>query len=306
MSEPDKRSRQDYSEFDAMSTEALREILRLDSYLPEDQPSDMDAILYIMEVLAKREEEENGAADCDVEAAWQEFNRYYRPFTDDPTSLYDESGFTEDPLPEEADKDVEENPSIPEIRPTRKKSRFKFRAGVAALIAVALLVASSASASAFGYDVWSAFTKWTGEVFGFQMGKEQENPSTAKQLKTLEHDMKARGVTAKVLPTYLPEGYEVVNTQSQVQEDYIKFDCLLLSDEGSIVLSYWAYTSEKFSSEFEKNISEPEVYDSNGNTFYIMVNETDYFAAWMIDNVQCQIYGVASREELIKIIDSIK
>lgn len=43
---------QNYHLFDAMSTEDLEALLRLDSYTAEQDQQHTDAILYIMEVLA--------------------------------------------------------------------------------------------------------------------------------------------------------------------------------------------------------------------------------------------------------------
>lgn len=56
MSEATQRTGQDHSKFDNMSTAELNEYLRQDA---ERDDSDLDDVLYIMEVLAKREKEEN-------------------------------------------------------------------------------------------------------------------------------------------------------------------------------------------------------------------------------------------------------
>ena len=71
------RSNRDFSYFDKLSTEELREIIRQDSLLDENEDSDMDAILYITEVLANREKEENERNVKDVEAAWKSFKENY-------------------------------------------------------------------------------------------------------------------------------------------------------------------------------------------------------------------------------------
>ena len=54
MSEKQSRGIGDLSKYDAMTTEELEEILRLDAEAPEEQESDIEKILYIMEVLAER------------------------------------------------------------------------------------------------------------------------------------------------------------------------------------------------------------------------------------------------------------
>ena len=70
MSELNDRNRHDYSKYDEMSTEALEQILRLDFQASEDSESDIDAILYISEVIAKRKKP---SAEDDVDVAWKQF-----------------------------------------------------------------------------------------------------------------------------------------------------------------------------------------------------------------------------------------
>jgi len=63
----------DFSIFGTMSTRVLQEILYQDSILPEGEGFDPDAVLYVMQVLAQREE------GCPpVEDAWRRFNECYR------------------------------------------------------------------------------------------------------------------------------------------------------------------------------------------------------------------------------------
>lgn len=75
----------DFSAFDAMSTEALQEILRTDFFMSEGEGYGTDAVLYIMQVIAERE-----TGHPSVYEAWRIFNKYYRSNNCNGTSLYDE------------------------------------------------------------------------------------------------------------------------------------------------------------------------------------------------------------------------
>ena len=66
-------SKKDFSIFYTMSTRVLQEILYQDSILPEGEGFDQDAVLYVMQVLAQREEGRPPA-----EEAWRRFNEHYR------------------------------------------------------------------------------------------------------------------------------------------------------------------------------------------------------------------------------------
>ena len=303
MSERNKLPQQDYSKFDTMSTDTLEEILRLDAQLPEGETPDPDAILYIMEVLAQRERENESEHTPDVEAAWRSFNQNYRPYTEDTTSLYEDLDLNSEIDTCETVKNIQDAPLTSVVRPRRKWRGTGFRMGFAAMIAVAVLFASTATASALGFNIWDALAKWTGEVFGFSA--EQEESSAAKQLKVLQRDMAGHGITENVLPTYLPKGYEVVSTKSQVKSDYIRFDCLLSDGNGNIMLNYLAHSSTDFGRGFEKDITNPELYEVDGIMHYIMTNMDTYFVVWANENVECNIYGIKTVEEAKKIIDSI-
>lgn len=303
MSERNKLPQQGYSKFDTMSTDALEEILRLDAQLPEGETPDSDAILYIMEVLAQREKENESEHAPDVEAAWRSFNQHYRPYTEDAASLYEDTDINSEIDPRETVKDIQDAPLTTAVRPRRKRRGTGFRMGFAAMIAVVVLFAGTATASALGYDLWDALAKWTGEVFGFSA--EQEESPVKKQLNQLRHALEERGITENVLPTYLPEGYEVVNTKSQVKEEYVKFDCLLSDGNSSIILNYIVHLSDDFGYAFEKNLTDPVLYEIGGITHYIMSNMDSCSAVWVNDDVECNIHGIKDVGEMKKIIDSI-
>lgn len=98
MSEANRSTGQDYSVFDRMSTEELNEYLRKDSYKSSDE-SNMDEILYVMEVLAKREEQDPTCDVPDVQAAWASFIQNYYTEDGDGKSLYDFDDEDDEPEP---------------------------------------------------------------------------------------------------------------------------------------------------------------------------------------------------------------
>lgn len=89
MSESKEHFNRDFSKFDEMSTEELNEILRQDSQLPDGEDSDTDAILYIMGVIAKRNQELPSSDFGDVNHAWSSFNKNYRFASSEGCSLFD-------------------------------------------------------------------------------------------------------------------------------------------------------------------------------------------------------------------------
>lgn len=309
MSDFKKPANRDYSKFDNMSTEALNEILRQDSQLPNNEESDMDAILYIMEVIAKREAVQSTNKFTDVDTAWKVFNEKYRPTAGDGKSLYD----YDEERKEVYTSGTEVIPFKSKSCKTPNKKHGIFRVAVVAAAVLTIIFAGSMTAYAFGFDLWGAVATWTKEAFGFerveavtpqssQRSIEKEIPD---QLKELERVLSEHGVINSVLPSYLPEGYEVIDVQYNRAITSTDFVCLLEKGDSTIVLQYRLYTSEDFSSKIEKDAEDPEIVKVGNTEFYVMTNYGTYCAAWVYGNIEGLIYGLDSHDELIQIIDSI-
>jgi hypothetical protein len=174
---------------------------------------------------------------------------------------------------------------------------------VAAVIVV-VVFAGSLTAYALGYDLWGAIATWTKETFGFNIVA-TEQQQLPEQLKEIELIMSEHGLPNTLLPSYIPYGYETIDVQCNKMTDATDISCLLESGDNSIILLYRVYSSGTFSSQFEKDEYNPAMYEANGITHYIMKNINTYFVAWTAGNIECNISGVTSYDEIIKIIDSI-
>ena len=108
-----------------------------------------------------------------------------------------------------------------------------------------------------------------------------------------------------LLPTWLPEGYELLGTQFDEMSSYTYFGVLLGRGESRLTISYQLYLEDKPDIAYQKDEGVPEEYVAGGQLHYIMTNAGKYLCVWVNDHVECFIAGADSREELIKIIDSI-
>ncbi len=290
MPEDSGNKHRDYSIFDNMSTEMLEDILRADSHLTNGENSDVDAIIYIMEVIAKREREEPTGRFTDVQDAWASFDENYLPYAKDDKSLFDYDG-------------TEEQTGI-EVAPsnTAYKGRRKRRLMRAASIVVAfaiVLLASTVTASALGFDLWGAVAKWTKDTFGFSSSTQQGTISDSLQ-KTLNK----YGVTAELVPTWIPDGYVPENVD--VTETPLKttFNATYKSidDEISIII---VSLSEPLPKTYEKDSDDVTVYTVNNIEHYIMTNLERIKIVWTTENYECSISGNLSVDEAETMIDSI-
>lgn len=181
MPESNGNIHRDYSIFDNMSTENLEDILRADFQLPNGEDSDTNAILYIIEVIAKREKEHPTGRFTDVQTAWASFNEHYLPYTENAEPLYDF-------------EDIEEQTGIKQTPfekslPSMKNHRLLHIICVIAAITTSLL-AGTVTASALGFDLLAASPELAKDIFGFSniaanMQITQE-PSANSQYKSLQ------------------------------------------------------------------------------------------------------------------------
>lgn len=306
MSESREHFHRDFSMFDEMSTAELNEILRQDSQLTDGEGSDTDAILYIMEVIEKRSQGLPTSDFEDVDRAWCSFNKNYRFASSEERPLFD---FDDEPQPHDtSDKTQTRQPAL---RSNAHPHKRVLRTASILAAVIAVLLATSLTAYAFGFDLWGAIANWTKETFGFKSAEYTQTSVSSytkeipAQLGTIANKMELHNVPITVLPSYLPDGYVESDFQYAETTESMIFYCRLRKGDSSIALLYSAFFGGQAHSQFEKDAATPEQYEYNGIMYYIMTNEGIYFATWTVDNVECSIAGVETYDDTIKIIQSI-
>ena len=81
--------------------------------------------------------------------------------------------------------------------------------------------------------------------------------------------------------------------------------CQLATEDDSITIQYTIYENDNCQVDYQKDESSPEIYQINNIKFYIVTNFGTYSATWISDNTEGMIYGISSKDELIKILNSI-
>ena len=276
-------STRDFSHLDKLSTEELQEILRQDSLLDDDS-SDIDTILYITDLLAKRSDSSNNSKD--VEAAWKSFKENYYPYISDPEPLYSFDS------PE--DKVVKAKP--------RRPRRVMKTLSVAAVLAV-VIISGSVTASAFGYSLWGAVAEWTRDTFGFTQSSQNNG---IYPFENLRDALDAYDIDEPIVPQWIPDGYgedtvqtaetpdsKIIVAVSKYGSKEIKFEVKIFDDPSN---RHWLY--EMFEDDVEK-------YSSNGIDFYIMKNDDFTRVSWAVGNNECSILCSLKPKEIYRMVDSI-
>lgn len=281
---PNKRSREnrDFSLFHTMTDEELEEFLRLDEQTTEGAESDLEEILYIMEVLAERNKNRFSAGKS-AEEAFISFQKNYMP--------------QEDP--------AERGPK-PEV-PARKPRQW-IRRLTAAAAAIAVVVVCSVTASAFGFDIWGTIVKWTQETFHFvDVGQESSGqPARAdnRDFYSLNDTLIKKGISASLVPNWFPDGYELADVRIDESPMRLSIIAIYQSGEQTIKIQIKEYLVGD-PQQIEKSDSLVEIYESDGITYYIFADNTQLRTAWITNNFECYFSGQLGTEEIKMMIDSI-
>lgn len=288
-----------YAYLDQLSTQALREILRADIDSPES--GDDEAILYILEVMEKRQRKDpSHDPSSDLDRCWNEFQTLYNTPEGTDQSLY-----------------PTERPSALSHTSGRRKFR-RLRRIVLAAAVLALLVVSLTVPVAGYNSILEMLGAWTSEQFAVRSvddgpggpvedfdGAENFEDTLGEELRVV---LAEHGITEAVVPQWLPEGFK------------LQGDVLVQESRTSHGTRYFAYYSRKTdflsitiadhvndetNRIYEKTASIPVIYQVNDVEHYIFNNNTSLGAVWYVGDLECAIDTSLSQADLEKVLDSI-
>lgn len=284
---PDSKSRRDteLAKYEAMSTEELQALLREDASKPEGDETNMEVLFYVMEVLAKRRQARQEGKT--PEEALESFVKNYMPEAEDASSS--ESGST--------------------VRRHKPVVRRWMSGLIAASVAIVLIVSTSFTASAFGFDLWEIIVTWTQETLQFGYfdkqvdvtGPGRDDDTAYRELQAM---LEKHNVQVALVPTWLPEGYEVTDTQTFETPKQRQFVSTYQFEDREIRIWIEDYLEEN-PAQIEQNDSTVEVYEAGGVQYYIFSDDNTLQAAWINEHYLCYISGPLDISELKLMIDSI-
>lgn len=268
----------DFSKYEAMTTEELEKILRLDAEVPAGTQTDTELLLFIMEVLASRRNTEKIAGNT-AQKAWESFQQNY--------------------MPEEPAKPLKTN-----------KSTVWMRKFFAAAAVVALLILIPVSSSALTMEeVWNILARWAKETFSFVSSENTEvsEPSPADQdtYSSLQELLQENNRDFTMVPVWFPSGFVLKTVKkdvSPVQEFYV---AQYVNGDREIFIRIENHLVDDFL-KIETNQTFSEVYSVGGQDYYIFNNNSQNQAIWVYSSYECTISGNLSIDEIKKMIDSIE
>lgn len=279
MSEKQNRGTDNLSKYDAMTTEELEEILRLDVQAPEEQESDTETILYIMEVLTERKRNNSHTEKTALEA-YESFKQNYMP--------------------------EENNNEVPYREPVKTKNGFPrwLRSLTAVAAVLVILVLGSVTAKAFGFSIWEAVAKWTQETFHFGKWGDSDANSNLPYA-SLQEALEKGEITTLLAPRWFPDGFELVDIRVERTPIKKAYLAIYMNGEQSLRVTVQDY-SDKAPVYVEQSEGLVEEYKVSGITYYLFKNNKRTQAVWIVDSFECTILGDLTIEELKIMINSIE
>lgn len=288
--------KRDFSKFDDMTTEMLEDILRQDFNLTESDETNMDAILYIMEVIANRKKD----GIPSIESSWASFKENYKP-NENQVKNADEAllmDMTESNQKSRPDKAYIKRPGI-------------LRRAVSVAAVVAITFTLIIGAQAFGIDILGVLAKWTDETFSFQLAgssPQSEPESLVAATGELQSLLAENNFSTDLAPTWIPEGYEMLSPKVVSNSFGLMILYSFSNNEGQLFsIQYDRFTdpSSLESTVYEKDSNDVVVHSNGKQEFYILSNINDYTATWSDGTICISIAGCESIDDLTKIIDSL-
>ncbi len=194
--------------------------------------------------------------------------------------------------------------------PEKKRSKLKFRIVVIAAILVCLLAEITAQASG-RRGLLDRFVRWTSEVF--QIGGNSVDYAMVRtnsleegeqaSYDTLQEAVDAFGIEAPIVPHKIPERFELTEVVAANEYGKILIRADYISDTGAFQIRYNEAVNANFSS---LEIENPNVktYLMEGIKHYLLTDLGYQKAFWENGELECQMFGKVSEEEMKEIIDS--
>lgn len=263
-------------ELEKLSTLELDQILRaeLDSDAPE-----RETVLLVLSILEDRDPTNSQNRPEGAEEAWDDFvNR---------------TSYSKQPIE----------------KPIRKARKWFLPVAAAAAIVLILLISVPQAVGA--ENIFEILGRWTRDLFSFSNEVEEQSNETYifqtdhEGLQQLYDAVVEQGVTAPVVPTWIPEGYQLeelkIVSKSATPKTYARF----FNNSKYIQFMIEIY-DETLANQYPKDDADAEVYNSEGIYYYILTNEDTIKVVWNNKNTECSLVTNDTEKTVWAILNSIQ
>lgn len=157
---------------------------------------------------------------------------------------------------------------------------------------------------------WEMLQRWSNTVLVFFSGegKKAEIEYTFRTdnagLQQVYDAVAKLGVTEMVVPMWLPDGYELVELQSNntpvLKCIWAVFNC----NDTELIYQINIFDGEP-AHQFYRDDSHYESYEKNGTTYNITRNNERWVAIWSEENIECSLTADCQEDTLRRVLESI-
>ena len=187
----------------------------------------------------------------------------------------------------------------------QKQNRSSVWKRLAVAAAICLIVLSSVP-NVFGSEsIFTMIGQWTKEIFSFGEIKEKEfiYHTDHPGLQELYDAVAELGLSKNVVPTWIPEEAALNELYTQSMPNGTAIFAGFFIDNDYIGIAIYASKDPSYA-EYQKGNEDAVLYERAGIKHYILENDGEWAAAWVIDNAECTI-SVKNKEVLYKILEYI-
>ena len=268
----------DFSKYEAMETKELEEILRLDAEAPEGAQTDTELLLYILEVLASRNNTES-ITENKAQKAWESFERNY--------------------MPEECQNPVARKKRVPWLRRL---------AATAAAVALLIVIPFSTKALTLE-EIMEIFGRWAKETFSFVSSENTEvsepSPEDQDDYLSLQELLEENNRDSSIVPTWIPSGFSLEKVEKDVTPIQETYSARYVKGDLFFRIRVQNYLDDDFQ-KIETSQEYSEIYSVGNQDYYIFHNNKQNQAVWVRGTYECIISGNLSIDEMKLMIDSIE
>lgn len=198
-----------------------------------------------------------------------------------------------------------------------KKGSPKWIGALVAAAAIVIVLSLVVPQAVGAQNIFEIIGKWTDNLFAFSNTNEpdeptqppiEETPTVPEEnegLRQLYDTVKKQGVTEAVVPTWIPEGYELQEIKFYDKAKIPKIYARFVKGEQYIQMSIEIHSLET-TNEYTKDDTNVILYESDGVFYYVVPNENTYKAIWTTGKVECVICTNDTEDVLYDILNSIK
>lgn len=201
----------------------------------------------------------------------------------------------------------------PEPKKEKKARRLRPRLAYVAAIVCFVLFGGTVTANAYDVNVVERFILWGREAFligpgeGLPSGNLELSEPDVSGYTSMADALQENGFRADVCPTWIPEQFNLVSVEADIEEEEQIFRADYQDSEANNLVFTIYYTEEEATGyAIEKDLGSGERYVYNGVEYTLDTNMGHTLALWQDNQGVYLLSGAVSTDEMKYMLHSIK